>query len=56
MLNQYQNSLVKFNLINQSALFDKKPELFYDNIHVNKKGRVLATQEFVKMISKKELF
>jgi hypothetical protein len=39
-------------MINHSTLLDKDAALFYDAIHVNKRGRVVATQEFVNAILK----
>lgn len=52
MLNQHQATSDDFNLINHSALFSNNPEYFYDNIHVNKNGRKIATDEFVKQLER----
>jgi hypothetical protein len=48
MLNRHQASLESFKMINHSALLNQKTHLFYDEIHVNKKGRKKATEEFVR--------
>jgi ABC-type transport system involved in Fe-S cluster assembly fused permease/ATPase subunit len=39
-------------MINHSTLLAQDTALFYDSIHVNKRGRVEATQEFVNAILK----
>ncbi|WP_019038875.1 hypothetical protein [Psychroflexus tropicus] len=51
MLNQHQNTPDNFQFINHSGLLYQKTNLFYDEIHVNKKGRKKATEEFVKAIT-----
>jgi len=52
MLNQYQTTPETYRLINHSALLDQQTDLFYDEIHVNKKGRRRATEEFVKAMKR----
>jgi hypothetical protein len=52
MLNQYQTTPEIYRLINHSALLDQQTDLFYDEIHVNKKGRRRATEEFVKAMKR----
>ena len=52
MLNQYQTTPEIYRLINHSALLDQQTDLFYDEIHVNKKGRRRATEEFVKTMKR----
>jgi hypothetical protein len=39
-------------MINNSTLLDKDAALFYDDLLVNKRGRVVATQESVNAILK----
>jgi len=53
MLNQHQVSLKSMDLINHSALLEQDTNLFYDEIHVNKKGRKIATKSFVDAIFKR---
>jgi hypothetical protein len=51
-LNQQQISPKAYTMINHSTLLAQDTALFYDDIHVNKRGGVLATQEFVNTILK----
>jgi hypothetical protein len=48
MLNRHQASLESFKMINHSALLNQKTHLFYDEIHVNKKGRKKPTEQLVR--------
>lgn len=52
MLNQHQNTSETYPMVNHSALLNQEADLFYDDIHVNKKGREVATKEFVKQLLK----
>jgi hypothetical protein len=52
LLNQQQISPKAYTMINHSTLLAQDTALFYDDIHVNKRGGVLATQEFVNTILK----
>jgi len=52
MLNQHQTTPENFQLINHSVLLNQQTNLFYDEIHVNKKGRIIATGRFVKAIKR----
>ena len=50
MLNQHQITSNTYQMINHSALLGQEATYFYDDIHVNRKGRVLATNELIKEI------
>jgi hypothetical protein len=54
-LNQQQISPKAYTMINHSTLLAQDTGFFYDAIHVNKRGRVVATQEFVKEIIKYDI-
>jgi hypothetical protein len=52
LLNQQQISPKAYTMINHSTLLARDTAFFYDAIHVNKRGRIIATQSFVNAVLK----